>query len=634
MPSSISYFRLSAAIMFAVAVLACGCDSEMSPIANRGKSNSASFDLNPTTARGQVRVISESENLIQSLSPQVKLIAKALSGDSSELAFVSADLKCIGIEDGEIPDAKYVGEGASKLPAWSFEPGIASAANTGTLQDIFKPLVDGGKLSDVQIGTLGGKFTSPDVFETKTKLEAKLENEAGGKFGLKGYQKMKWVNDDGWKLTQWSQEKLKVTASPKHLFEDVTLSAIPDEKTRKQIQSSSHQDLIRELAERASLLGGELDPPRWRYKGLGDWFSSYQFPSVSVLDLDQDGFDDLYVTDRWQSGQLLRNNGDGTFSDVTESSGLVIKEVANCVYFADFDNDGDSDAFVGISMGPSRFYINNDGKFELDEANTKTIEDSRFVTAASVVDVNGDGLLDLYLSTYAFGFGAASEWHKRATREADQMDWMVRLKKQHPYVDRAGPPNILLMNRNGKFEWVEIDDTLKQFHDCYQTCWTDIDNDGDMDAYVCNDFASDAILRNDTVRGSFEPVFVDVADQLISNPQLNFAMGASLGDCDNDGDLDLYVSNMYSKAGMRICKQIDSVDPRITVSARGNFLYRNDDGKLTQIAGLDDGDQQVAMVGWSYGGQFGDFNNDGNLDLYVPSGFYSPPKELQTDKDL
>jgi len=615
MHTQIPYFASRIAILCVFAVFICGCSSESGPVAN--KTGNASFDPNPTTVRGQVKAISASENLIQGLSPQIKQIASVLSGDEMKLVFVSDELKCVGIEDGEIP-----------------APKIASAESAISLKEIFKPLVADGKLRDVQIGTLGGAFISPDVFETKTKLEAKFENDSGERLGIKGYQKMTWTNQDGWKLTQWTQEKLKVTSSPQHLFEDVTETAIPDEATRKQITSSSHQKMILDLVERATLLGGSLDPPRIPYKGFGDWFSSYQFPSVSVLDLDQDGYDDLFVTDRWQAAQLLRNNGDGTYEDVTESSGLIVEEIANCTYFADFDNDGDSDAFVGISMGPSRFYTNNDGKFELDEVNTETLAESRFVTAASVVDVNGDGLLDIYLSTYAFGFGPTATWYERATYEAEHMKMMVRMGKQHQYVDRAGPPNILLLNRNGKFDWIDADDNVKQYHDCYQSCWTDIDNDGDLDAYLCNDFAPDAFLRNETPRGSFEPVFVDATDELISNPELNFAMGGSWGDCDNDGDLDLYVSNMYSKAGMRICSQIDSVDPRVTVSAKGNFLYRNDGGKLTQIAGLDADDQQVAVVGWSYGGQFGDFDNDGELDLYVPSGFYSPPKEIQTDKDL
>jgi hypothetical protein len=125
-----------------------------------------------------------------------------------------------------------------------------------------------------------------------------------------------------------------------------------------------------------------------------------------------------------------------------------------------------------------------------------------------------------------------------------------------------------------------------------------------------------------------------VTAEVIGTAAMNFAMGASWGDFDADGDLDLYVSNMYSKAGMRIVSQLDNVDERIRVSAQGNFLYEFENGKFKQIAGPADEAQHVSSVGWSYGGQFADFDNDGELDLYVPSGFYSPPKEIHTDKDL
>ena len=110
-----------------------------------------------------------------------------------------------------------------------------------------------------------------------------------------------------------------------------------------------------------------------------------------------------------------------------------------------------------------------------------------------------------------------------------------------------------------------------------------------------------------------------------------FGMGASAGDYDNDGDLDLFVSNMYSKAGNRIIAKLGDVDERFLIAARGNFLYRNDGGKFFQVA---DADAPETKVGWAFGGQFADFNNDGWLDLYIPSGLYTAPKEVATDVDL
>ena len=353
-----------------------------------------------------------------------------------------------------------------------------------------------------------------------------------------------------------------------------------------------------------------------------------------MLDLNQDGFDDLFVTDRWAPAQLLQNRGDGTFEDVTQESGLLVNELANCTCFFDFDNDGDSDAFVGRSMGPSLFFENQNGTFKPHAEINEVLAETRFVLAVSVADVNRDGLLDLYLSTYAYGQGEIKDWFEQTTRMDERLKTRLKIERAHTYVDRGGPPNILLMNRGDSFEWTKIGDDLKQYRDSYQSVWTDLDQDGDLDVYICNDFSPDVFLRNDTERGSYKPEFTEVTQEVAGNSVMGFAMGASWGDFDNDGDLDLYVSNMYSKAGLRIVDQLDDVNERLRVSAHGNFLYVNDDGKLSQVAGSGDEQQHVSSVGWSYGGQFADFNNDGELDIYVASGFYSPPQEVANDKDL
>jgi hypothetical protein len=78
---------------------------------------------------------------------------------------------------------------------------------------------------------------------------------------------------------------------------------------------------------------------------------------------------------------------------------------------------------------------------------------------------------------------------------------------------------------------------------------------------------------------------------------------------------------------------VNSVDPRIAAAAAGNFLFENKDGKFEQKAGSGDGEYSVNQVGWSYGGQWADFDNDGQLDLYVPSGFYTAPQEIASEVD-
>jgi hypothetical protein len=149
---------------------------------------------------------------------------------------------------------------------------------------------------------------------------------------------------------------------------------------------------------------------------------------------------------------------------------------------------------------------------------------------------------------------------------------------------------------------------------------------------VSNDWGPDYLFRNDRGQGGVGR-FTDVTKQ-VGADYLGFGMGASWGDYDNDGDQDLYVSNMYSKAGRRIAAQIDGLSPRIAGLAEGNFLLENAGSKLNQVAGLEPPALCVAKAGWSWGGQFADFNNDGFLDIYVSSGYFSVPTDYAIPVDL
>ena len=100
-----------------------------------------------------------------------------------------------------------------------------------------------------------------------------------------------------------------------------------------------------------------------------------------------------------------------------------------------------------------------------------------------------------------------------------------------------------------------------------------------------------------------------------------------------DGQLDLYVSNMYSKAGSRIVRKIDGLDPRIAQTALGNFLFRNEGGRFRRVSGRAAPALLVEHAGWSWGSQFVDVDNDGDLDIYAPNGMYTAPRELARPGD-
>jgi hypothetical protein len=250
----------------------------------------------------------------------------------------------------------------------------------------------------------------------------------------------------------------------------------------------------------------------------------------------------------------------------------------------------------------------------------------------AVSDVNGDGLLDVYLSTYNTPIGHIKDLKPGILSPRQTERFIHYLKTDSlPFLNERGFPNVLLMNRgNGRLERAG-GEVVELYRKSYQPLWFDADGDGDDDLYVCNDFGPDTFLRNDTPKGAKAPVLVEAFDEVFPDMKMAYGMGASLGDYDNDGDLDLFISNMYSKAGNRIVPTFENTDPRIIVAARGNFLYQNQGGVFRLE---NEADAPETKVGWAFGGQFADFNNDGWLDLYIPSGFYTAPREVATEVDL
>ena len=484
-----------------------------------------------------------------------------------------------------------------------------------------------GKWLNGSFGVLSGNFDDSH-FVTKTKFEGIYQSASGALTGIQTKQKLTWKIDASGqaRLSKWTPLDFHLTGSPAPLFEDVTKKTIPSGFARDEAQRSAHQEITEQaLAEKKLIM------PKREYADVPDMESALQYPSVSVVDYDSDGHDDLFISARYAAPQLFRNLGNSTFKDVSIESGLTSGNCVTSALFADFDNDGDPDAILCRSLEPTLYYRNNNGRFENVTYKLCDLGEQFFVVSAAAADVNRDGLLDVYLTTYTPGTDVLPIWKERYLPPEDAARLDLLSENAHPYFDDRGGPNILLMNRgDGRLERAG-GEAVKLWRKSYQPAWADVDGDGDDDLYVCNDFSPDSFLRNDTPKGATDPIFVDAYAEHFPDGEMAFGMGASFGDYDNDGDLDLFVSNMYSKAGNRIINLVGDVDPRIKVAARGNFLYRNTDGNFHQVA---KSDAPETRTGWSFGGQFADFNNDGLLDLYVPGGYYTAPKKVATEVDL
>ena len=334
---------------------------------------------------------------------------------------------------------------------------------------------------------------------------------------------------------------------------------------------------------------------------------------VAAGDFDNDGFDDLYICQ--PSGlpnRLYRNRGDGTFEDVTDTAGVGVLDGTACALFADFQNHGLQDLLVVCANGPLLFVNQGNRTFKLRQDAFKFADPPQGTfTHAAVADYDSDGRLDIYFCLYSYYLGL-DQYHYPA-----------------PYFDaRNGPPNFLFHNEgDGAF----VDRTkaagLNAENDRYSfaCAWGDMNGNGHPDLYVANDFG-----RNNLYRNNGDGTFAAVSDEAHVQ-DVGAGMSATWLDVSNNGKQDIYVSNMWSAAGLRVSEQtaFHAKDPSeiralYRQHARGNSLYRNlGNGKFENAS-----DHAGVGIGrWAWSSDSWDFDHDGYPDLYIANGYISGPDE-------
>lgn len=593
------------------------------------------LDTDPRLSAAVRRFVASENRLLANTRGLRKLRDSVLNLRAPDLS--SRDLFAERVRVRDLEASFGAARKVANLPVreWDWPVGSPREVARGELELLRPLLAEVDHFRHAKFSIVEGRFVDPQWTEWRGKVtfHALAWTRSGRFWQLDAGNTVTWRQEtrgDRWRIVEWEQGPVRVRESERLLFEEVLDRVLEDPEALRRARTSIHQRYVL-----ASYLDPAFDPPHpWFWRAAYD-----RHPGVSVVDVDGDGYEDIYLMARWGPNQLLRNRGDGTFEEAAARFGLDVEAHCSSAVFADFDNDGDPDLILGRTLARSAYLRNERGRFVDRSSSLVDGVLPYLVSSVSAIDYDGDGLLDVYLATYAHNM-LNMEWDGRSvfsprellgnfldSEDAARLYELRGAPWANEYRDCPGPPNVLLHNvGGGRFEVVR-DTPLRLFRNTYQAAWADYDGDGDFDVYCANDFAPNNLFRNE---GGGR--FVDVTAETRSE-DIGFGMGVSWADYDGDGDLDLYVTNMFSKAGRRVTSRLPGLDPRFSLMARGNSLLRNEGGRFRRVSGVTPPSMLVEKAGWSWGGQFFDFDNDGYLDVYALSGYETAPPQVEGPVD-
>ena len=329
---------------------------------------------------------------------------------------------------------------------------------------------------------------------------------------------------------------------------------------------------------------------------------------IAVCDFDKDGWPDFYVTDSGEGSKnrLYHNNHDGTFTDVAEKMSVADLNaegtgVSMGAVWGDFDNDGYEDLLV-YKWGQPRLFHNDAGKGFTDVTETAGLPKHLNANTAIWTDYDRDGSLDIVLCGY---FDERLDmWHLPDTRVMpDGLEYATN--GTHKY----------LLKGDGKGHFTDVTEAMG----LTTKSWTlaigaaDLRGTGYPDLFFANDYGINELFINEGGKH-----FRDVSKDSGVGYQPKSGMNVAFGDVTNSGQLAIYVSNIWEPG----------------LLPQGNNLWIPTDGFKPEQPKYENQANSMGVEngGWSFGAQFADLNNDGNLDIYLTNGYISAgPDSYWTD---
>ena len=369
------------------------------------------------------------------------------------------------------------------------------------------------------------------------------------------------------------------------------------EQTPKRLPSASVTPVFTDVALQSGIDFQHVNGSTGRF-----YYPETYGPGVVFLDYDNDGDQDLYLVNSAAlpgfiesfepANALYENNGDGTFTDVTDRSGVGDQGYGLGVCAADYNNDGHVDLYV-TNFGPNVLFRNEGNGTFTDVTDQAGVGDPRMSTSAAFADYDGDGYVDLYVANNA---------HVPMDNPKKCRHGVVPVYCGPGQYE--GVSGSLYQNEgDGTFTDVTrqagvYDESGRQLG----AVFSDYDQDGDADLYIANDTKPNWLFRNDGETGFTE---VGLTSGVAVNPEARpeAGMGTDWGDYDRDGLMDIIVCNFQWESCRLLANQGD-----------GFFDDR------TFLAGL--GEPTYSTL--TFGTDFLDYDNDGFLDIFIANGHVDP----------
>jgi hypothetical protein len=336
-------------------------------------------------------------------------------------------------------------------------------------------------------------------------------------------------------------------------------------------------------------------------------------PGVALFDMDNDGDLDVFLVQgqRFErgaplvpptnattlKGQLFRNDleihADGTrtlrFTNVTAASGIDTKAYGMGVAAADYNNDGCVDLYV-TALGRNQLFRNNCDATFTDVSKESGVDDSGWSVSSTFFDGDRDGWLDLYVGHYL-------NWNVQTNTPCFGPSGARTYCSPHVY--RAQPSRLYHNNRDGTFTDVTARAGMAaQFGPALGVVATDVNGDGWSDLYVANDGAENQLWINQR-NGTFRDLGLISGVALSQRGKAKAGMGVDAGDFDDDGDDDLFVTNL---------------------TGEGHDVYVNDGRGTFENQSARSGLGAASLSFTGFGTAWADLDNDGRLDILTVNG--------------